>query len=424
MFRFSYMLVMVVAATLLATPPAWGRTIRFADWLGMNTPFLMFDHDMRDRQMAALNALGLKWVRVPLHWYHLEPQEGVYELAALDDTATQLAAHGLEALFCLVGSSRFATTAPVGTTDYIDVWPPRDNAEFADRLVRLAARYPMVKYWQIWNEPNSPGFWQPQEDAAAYAHLFTTAATALKTALPDRKAVMAGMMYFSVMPTSGKLMLQVLGESGDVSRADVVAYHPYTDQPEGEPGTVLLETGNWLNAGLRRFGAHEIWATEFGWSTYPGPVVMQSLISEDEQADYLLRRLSLMMTMDYDRVFWFALSDLDERAPPRDRFYGLLRRDGTPKPAYHALAYYLRVLGPEVTLLETPPAPTEVHLQGWRTADGRRVYLVWGPAGTSATLPRFKQAQQHDPLQQKHQTLPADTPITLTGSLLMVEVTE
>lgn len=416
--------VLMLLMMVLATQPAFARTIRFADWLGMNTPFLMFDHEMRDRQMAALSALGLKWVRVHLHWYHLEPQEGVFELAALDDTASQLVAHGLEALFCLVGSSRFATTAPSGTTEYIDVWPPRDNAEFANRLVALARRYPMVTYWQIWNEPNSPGFWQPQEDAAAYARLFNTAATALKTALPDRKAVMAGMMYFSVMPSTGKLMLQVLGESRDVRGADVVAYHPYTDQPEGEPGTMLRETGNWLNAGLRHFGAREIWATEFGWSTYPGPVVVQSIISEEEQADYLLRRLSLMMTMDYDRVFWFALSDLDERAPPRDRFYGLLRRDGTPKPAYHALAYYLRVLGPEVTLLETSPAPASVYLQGWHTVDGRRVYLVWGPAGTAVDLPRFQQAQQHDPVRQTHRALPSDTPITLTGSLLMVEVTE
>ena len=58
----------------------------------------------------------------------------------------------------------------------------------------------------------------------------------------------------------------------------------------------------------------------------------------------MLRRLALMSALDYDRIFLFTLSDLDQRASVRDRDYGLLDLDANPKPVYPVSYTHLLVV--------------------------------------------------------------------------------
>ncbi|MFN2910829.1 hypothetical protein ACKUE4_25240, partial [Escherichia coli] len=75
---------------------------------------------------------------------------------------------------------------------------------------------------------------------------------------------------------------------------------------------------------------------------------MQDIIGVEGQADYVLRRLALMSALDYDRIFLFTLSDLDQRASVRVRVSGLLDLDANPKPVYLALQRFLKVTGPKL----------------------------------------------------------------------------
>src|SRR5690606_21474028 len=129
------------------------------------------------------------------------------------------------------------------------------------------------------------------------------------------------------------------GKLGVQQLRTVVAYHPYSQQPESdEPGARdFVLRSQQLNAMLRGVQVPAIWATEWGWSSYQGPKELQEIIGEQGQADYILRRLALMSALDYDKVFLFALSDLDSRATARDQHYGLLDLQGKPKPVYLAL---------------------------------------------------------------------------------------
>ncbi|WP_205208387.1 hypothetical protein [Chromobacterium haemolyticum] len=163
------------------------------------------------------------------------------------------------------------------------------------------------------------------------------------------------MAYYSQMPVRGGLMLEELVKKGSLNLKTIVAYHPYSQQPEGDdPKTRdFVLRAQQINARLRQVKAPGIWATEWGWSSYAGPKEEQDIIGRDGQADYLLRRLALMSALDYDRVFLFALSDLDQRASACDRGYGLLDLDGKPKPAYKALARFLAITGPRLE----PAAP-------------------------------------------------------------------
>jgi beta-xylosidase len=140
-------------------------------------------------------------------------------------------------------------------------------------------------------------------------------------------------------------MLQALRDNGTLRLVDVVAYHPYSDTPEGDPDPAdpnnFVSRAKLLNQFLRDAGVKAIWATEFGWSTYTGPYEAQTPISPAQQADYLVRRLTLMRTLGFERIFIFALTDLDARVTPRDQHYGMMRLDGSQKPSYPAVKAWI-----------------------------------------------------------------------------------
>ncbi len=406
------------------TLPEPKKPISFSEFLGVNTPFLFFDRETYTKQIKLLKALGLKWVRIDLHWYHLEPEQGRYNLAPLDELMRVVQQEQLIPVVYLVGSAKFASTAPADDPN-IDQWPPRSNEEFAARMASLAKRYPFVKYWQIWNEPNINPFWQPKEDPQAYAKLVKVTADVLRTQAPEDQVVLGGMAYYSQMPMrSSSLMLEELGKLGALKLVDVVAYHPYTDEPEGDPATSdpdnFIKRAVHLNTALRSAGVKNLWATEFGWSTYKGPKVIQPIINETTQADYFLRRLVLMMTLDYDRVFWFSLSDLDQRVAERDQFYGMITLDGKPKPIYAALQNFLSVAGARVTptasLQPSSGNPIATYSTTWRRSDGTTLWFFWGKNIQTVKFNGIQSAVLHQPVSG------TKTNIIATAGLLSVPV--
>lgn len=382
------------------------RAVVWKDWLGVNAQFQWFPPEMARKQAERLKALDLQWVRLGLHWMLLEPEEGKYELKAIDQAMEMTRQMGLRNITYVVGTPKFATS--VSPTDkyaqYFDKFPPRDPKTYALRMAQLAKRYPSVDVWQVWNEPNILGFWAPKADPEGYGRLLLPAVQALRATVPDKPIAMAGMAYFSEMPTGG-LMIQKMGELGAFNLNLIIAYHPYTARPEGSDSDERDFVGKVQPAHqwLRAAGVKQIWATEWGWSSYDGPKEEQPIVGEQGQAEYTLRRLALMAALDYDRVFLFTLSDLDARASVRDRRYGLLRENGEPKPVYHALQRFLKASGPRLEP-DVPPqveggVPKGLVSIAWKRPDGRQVWMCWADKPVSVTLPQWrKEAVLHHPL--------------------------
>ncbi|UCR82666.1 glycoside hydrolase 5 family protein [Pseudomonas chlororaphis] len=388
------------------------RTLVWKDYLGVNAHFLWFTPQQYRKQIAAYKQLGLQWVRVDLHWDRLEPTEEGYQLSTLDELDRTLSDSKLKSLFYLVGSAPFVTTAPKGGP-FQDQYPPRDPKVFATRMAMLAQRYPNIDAWQAWNEQNIPNNWRPKPDAKGYGELLLATHQALNQVAPDKIQVMGGMAYYSQMPTQrNALMFEKLGELGVQSLGMVAAYHPYSETPESdEPGkNEVLLRGKQLNDMLHGAGLKRIWATEWGWSSYAGPKEMQRLIGVDGQADYTLRRLALMSDQDYERIFLFALSDLDSRASARDQHYGLLDLNGEPKPVYKALARFLEITGARLKPGKTPVLenlPDTFYSVSWTRDDGKRLLMFWSAKGGTIRLPQVQQAELYDPLSGTRASLDA-----------------
>lgn len=401
----------VAAQTTLKAP----RAVEWKNFLGVNAQFQYFDPDNYQKQMTQLDALGLNWIRLTLHWFILEPEQGAFQFSELDAAMAAMKSHGYNTVAYLVGSPPFASSAPAGTPSS-DQYPPTDFKLFASRMVSLAQRYPQVSTWQVWNEPNI--IWRPKEDPVAYYQMLTTTADAIRTQVPGKAIATAGVAYFGQMHSTSGLMLDALLTQGLASQNIIAAYHPYTQFPEGDNAAAqdFLLRGNAMNSDLHGKGVTQVWATEWGWSSYAGPKEMQALIGVDGQADYTLRRLALMSAMDYQRIFLFNLSDLDDRATPRDQFYGLLDLNGEPKPVYNALKNFLTVTGPALQPADAPAsnnAPADLYNITWTRNDGAHVWMFWSASGQSLQLPGVTRATLFDPLSGTQTNLSDSTAITV-----------
>ncbi|AHG41731.1 beta-xylosidase [Pseudomonas syringae CC1557] len=386
----------VQAATVLKAP----REVVWKDFLGVNVQFQYFAPDIYQQQMNRLDELGLNWVRLTIHWPIIEPRKDQYALKELDAAMAAIKTRQYNTLAYLVGSAPFASSAPADAASR-DQYPPKDFNVFAARMTALAQRYAQVGNWQVWNEPNI--IWLPKEDPAGYGRLLTTTADAIRAVLPDKTIVTAGMAYYSQMHSTSGYMLQTLIDNGLGKQNIVAAYHPYSEYPEGDsvPDRDFLVRTNAMNNLLHGNGVTQVWATEWGWSSYAGPVEMQHLIGTDGQADFTLRRLALMSAMDFQRIFIFNLSDLDERASARDQGYGLLDLQANPKPVYTALQNFLTITGPRLLPADAPAVnrvPDDLYAVPWSRADGTRLLMFWSAAGTSLTFPDIKAAVLHNPL--------------------------
>jgi len=396
------------------------RAVVWKDFLGVNAHFLWFTPEQYKQQMQRFHALGLEWVRVDLHWDRHEPSEGRYRLGELDEVVDSLKQEQLKSVFYLVGSAPHATSAPSGSPTP-DQFPPKQAQVFAERMAMLARRYPSIDAWQVWNEPNLPSFWRPHEDAEAYGRLLQQSTQALRQVDPNKPVVMGGMAYYSQMPVKGGLMLESLGKLGVQQLGTIIAYHPYSQTPEtDEPGKRdFILRSQQLNQMLRGVQVPAIWATEWGWSSYAGPIELQELIGEQGQADYVLRRLALMSALDYDKLFLFALSDLDSRASARDQHYGLLDLQGKPKPVYLALQRFLQISGPRLLPADAPQLsalPNDLYAISWTREDGKNLWLFWSASGAEVHLPNVTKAVVHDPLSGAQKDVQSDQGIRVKAS--------
>jgi polysaccharide biosynthesis protein PslG len=303
------------------------------------------------RQDKALPA-GVKWLREEFKWGKIEPSNDQWDFHDYDVVMAEAAKRGLNVMPLLHGTPDWA-----GGDQSI----PEDPSEFAEFTAQVVKRYgPAGSFWaahpelpklpaqwyEVWNEPYYKFSAGNRVDPARYARLFKAAAQAGKAADPATRWLVAS--EFEIQTYTGKwvewprAMVEAVPDLGQW--ADAIAVHPYAKHQA--PGTPFGDYANdkFLRLNLirdlfRRAGVDKpYWITEIGWSTCTSG--SPCVDSEARQAANLTEMFSLLRGPMRDwvqAVFVYHLNDTgDEDSEPEHRF-GLLRADGSPKPAWAAL---------------------------------------------------------------------------------------
>lgn len=203
-------------------------------------------------------------------------------------------------------------------------------ARVAKRLVR---RYPEMAAIELWNEPNLEAFWHSGPDPEHYAKMLGVVDRAVRRAGSDIP-VLAGSLsnapdVADIPGLSPAEYLRRMYEAGARGSFDGLSIHPYPHGRDLAPMYRMLTETLDLRARFR--DRTPVWVTEIGETT-------TAWVSPDEQAVYLTY---LTETLSARREIAAVLLHTLMEPPFGDTFetgFGIVRQDGSVKPAYCALA--------------------------------------------------------------------------------------
>ena len=375
-------------------------------------------------------AAGVKWVRVDIGWTSLQedgPLEWTkYHFDRLEKVVDQARARGIQVLGTLWLTPAWAN-GDAGSKK-----PPTNPADYAVAARYLANHFKgRIAAWQIWNEPNHSSFYKGT--IGEYVALLKAAYPAFKLGDPSAEVVLGGPSY------NDTSWLRKLYEAGAQGSFDVMSTHPYQGFADAPPETpddgsrytmahvaqvydLMKEYGD---------GSKKIWFTEFGWSTHDNWAGIDNWergVSLEQQADFAVRTLKYLKANHpyVTNVFWYNERDHATGDIQYDN-YGILYRDLSPKPIYHALKSYLTSGDPSPSPTPTEPLPIEEPaepdqvpvlegtfesgLSGWKALDGSLSRTTdFGSRGYAAKV--------SGPLKNKRLV----SPLAISGSAISFEL--
>lgn len=97
---------------------------------------------------------GVKWVRIAVEWDSVEAVRGTYDFTQLDKVLNPMIAKGFTPMAFLADNPSWAANTHCGPIDTRDA---SLMTSFKNLMGTLAARYPVVKVWALYNEVDFDG---------------------------------------------------------------------------------------------------------------------------------------------------------------------------------------------------------------------------------------------------------------------------
>ena len=191
----------------------------------------------------------------------------------------------------------------------------------------------MVEAVMLWNEPNNLSHWDFKIDPEwkSFAEMTITAARVIREINPDLKIILGG-----ISPIDPNF-IELLTGHGVIDAVDVVAVHGF---PLDWNHWSIHEWPKKVDE-IRAVTKKPVWVTEVGASSF----------GAEEVQEWGMRKTAELLLPVVDRVYWYSLFDLpaswsattrhkeaEGSSYYRHYYMGLLREDGSPKPAAKSFA--------------------------------------------------------------------------------------
>jgi hypothetical protein len=374
----------VVALALLAAAPAGASP--GASFGIQDDAWLMYGPGTLAERLTTLDNLGVGVVRLTLRFDQVAAQRPssprdpeAYDWGVYGDVLDALHARGLTALVTLYGSPRWANGG--GTAAAL---PTKGFGDFA---AAAAVRFPWVRLWTAWNEPNSRTFSVPVSPRLYVQRVLNPAYAALHS-VSVRNQVAGGVTSPRKTPSGMSPLAFMQGMRAAHARLDAYAQNPYpVTRTETPFRSSCSRCGYYTMANLPRiradvtryFGSKPLWLTEYGYQTNPPDRLLG--VSYAQQAAYIGEAaLRVWEQPGVTVLIHFLVRDEPSLGGWQS---GLFTVGGAAKLAYHAFA---------LPLAEMSRRGSRVVVWGQvRPGAGRRAYVLqratgsgWRPLGGTA----------------------------------------
>ena len=400
--------VFIAAIALAAAAPASAST--GAQYGIQDDAWLMYGPGTLAERVTTLQGLGVGIVRFTLRWdavaptkpaQQRDPSDAAYRWGAYGDVLDTLHESGIPVLVTLWGSPRWANGG--GAPNRL---PVSGLGPFA---TAAATRFPWVRLWTAWNEPNSRTFSTPVSPSLYVSRVLNPAYTALHASSGANK-VAGGVTSPRKSPSGMSPLAFMQGMRAAHAHLDAYAQNPYpvsrTETPTRGacPLCFTMASLPAIRAGVTRsFGAKPLWLTEYGYQTNPPDRLFG--VSYAQQAAYLGdAALRVWQQPGVTVLIQFLVRDEPALGGWQSWLFSV---GGAPKPSYHAFA---------LPLAEVSRSGLATVLWGQvRPGSGARTYVLqrataagWRNVGAAAKTAR-------NGAFTRHVTLPAGTRVRISA---------
>ena len=297
--------------------------------------------------------LGVDVVQFQLTWntvaptkpaHARDPGDPAYRWPAIVDEAVRGARRrGMQVALMVRGSPSWANGGRSPE------WAPSPR-RFASFLSAASRRYPTVRRWMIWGEPNRSGAFQPlprnkPTGPRRYARLLDAAYVALKHR--SRRNIVVGGMTFSFGEVFPKQWLRWMRlPDGRRPGLDEYGHNPFTRRApnirlsgySGYPGARDISDMDTFAREIRRAYPNRrprLWLSEFTVSSDHANRAFDFAVSRRTQAKWLRSAFGIATKVGASGIGWFNLQD-QPASDPLGLTTGLMTYEGARKPAYRA----------------------------------------------------------------------------------------
>ncbi len=309
-----------------------------------------------DARFEQLRQLGVGWVRFDVEWNNIQPDNASgYRWEAYDRVVSAATAKQLNVLGIIDYTPAWARSRECPDNPKCKPADPETYAKFAADAASHYSGYG-VNCWEIWNEPNNHDFYQPKPNLDSYSKMLELAAKAIKN-VNSSAFVVSGST--SPAASDGTNISPIDFVSGLYSRGvnkyiDAIGHHPYTfpappDTAGDHAWNQMAATSKSIHSIMVNNGdsSKKVWITEFGSPTGgPGDVATLANyttqhdvwhVDEALQAATVTSATNLFKSYTWVGLFfWYSYKDAGTTPDTNENFFGLVRADGSLKPAYYS----------------------------------------------------------------------------------------
>lgn len=285
-----------------------------------------------------LHQAGITWLRYFPEWQTIQPKKGEWNWEYADKMVADAKKNQIHMSGGFAYFAKFAS-ADGGTRR----GPIKDMQYWRDYTREVMTRYKDdIKYWEVWNEFNG-SFYQGKNKPKEYADLVKEAYIQAKKIKPD---VNIGMSCANF----DLGFFDAAIKAGAADHFDFIAVHPYENL-----GTVMSDGGESgflsMAGSIRKMLKDnkqnpnmQLWITEIGIQAPINP----NPEKDNFQAEAIVKAYILSTAQGFRRLNWF-----EARGPAygQGTDHGIIRKDWTLRPAWHALKNMTEILGKEPVYL-------------------------------------------------------------------------
>jgi hypothetical protein len=298
--------------------------------------------------------LGVNVFQIDLNWAQTapsrpadpqDPNDPAYLWPAqLDQALSAAAQYGIKLCLLVQGTPPWANGGR--STD----WAPNDPTDYGNFLIAASRRYPAVRKWMVWGEPNRDGNFEPMPlnspvGPRRYALVLNAAYHALKQASAANLVIGGDTWSFGTVEP-GDFVRWMRLPNGKPPPLDYYGHNPFSrrfpdlSEPPYFPGGRDINDIDTLEAQL--VGLYhrpvKLWLSEFTIASDHANRAFDFSFSRKQQARWLAAAFALANSVDYVAgMGWFNLVDEPPSTPKNQNLtQGLMTWNLQRKPAFYA----------------------------------------------------------------------------------------